>query len=77
MEIAAHFFPTLLINLKKFLFQFQLTYSVILVSGVQYSDSTLWYNTQGSSQQVPSLILITISLIPHNYLPSGTYQFVP
>ena len=48
---------------KKFLFKFQLIHIAILVSGVQYSDSTLPYNTQCSSQ-VPSLILITYLTFP-------------
>ena len=39
----------------KFLFVFQLIYDVILVSGVEFSDSSLSYNTQCSPQQVPSI----------------------
>lgn len=33
----------------KFLFNFQLTYTVTLVSGVEYSDSSLTFNSQCSS----------------------------
>jgi len=40
------------------LFKFQLTYSVILVSNVWFSDSTFPFNTRFSSEQVPSLIPI-------------------
>jgi len=52
----------------------QLKYSVILVSGVQYSDSTLPYITWCSSQQVHSFIPFTC--FPHPpHLPSGYHQF--
>ena len=65
----AVFMPILCFNLAiisclKFLFKFQLTYGVILVSGVQYSDSTLLYNTHCSSQQVYSFFPITF--FPHH-----------
>lgn len=41
-------------------------HSVVLVLGVQYSDFTLPYNTQSSSQQVHSLIPNTnFSQLPH------------
>ena len=49
----------LLYIFQKFLFKFQLVNLVILVSGVRYSDSTLPYNNQCSSQQVHSSIPIT------------------
>ena len=42
-----------------YLFKFKLTYSVALVSGVEPENSSLTYNTQCSSQQVPSLMPIT------------------
>ena len=52
-EIQGYFF------FNFYLYSSQLTYSAILVSGVEFSDSSLTYNTQCSSQQVPSLIPIS------------------
>ena len=47
----------------------QLTYSVIFVSGVEINDLSFTYNTQCSSQQMPSLILITN--LAHHPLPTS------
>ena len=38
-----------------------------MVSGVEFSDSSLIYNTQCSSQQVPSLLPVTHSAKENNY----------
>ena len=42
-----------------YLYSSKLTYSVVLASGVEPSDSSLTYDTQCSSQQVPSVMPIT------------------
>ena len=55
----------------KFLFQVRLTYSVILVSSVQFRDSTLPCSTQCLSQ-VPSLIPITYFTHPSPTSPLVT-----
>ena len=48
-------------------FKFKLlSYSIVLVSGLEFSDSSLTYNTGCSSQQVPSLIPVThLAHSPH------------
>lgn len=48
----------------------QITYHIIIVSGIQYSDSTLPFNTPFSSQQVLSLISIPYLTRPPTHLPS-------
>ena len=56
----------------------QLMYSVIfiiLVLGVEFSDSTRIYNTRCSSQ-VPSSIPITYLTNPPTHLPFGNHPFV-
>lgn len=54
----------------KFLFNYQLTYSVTLVSGVRFGDSSPIYNSQCSSQ------VLSFTPITHlTYLPTGGYIF--
>ena len=49
----------------------QLTHGVIMISGLELSDSSLTYNTQCSSQQVSSLMLLTHLVHPPTQLPSS------
>jgi len=51
-------------------------YNVILVSGVQYSDPTLPYNTWCSSQQVHPLIPITHLTHPPTHCPFSLFFIV-
>ena len=59
LVLLKDFFPSQVVIYSSYL-----TYSVILVSGVEFRDLSLAYNTRCSSQQVPSLIPITIQHIP-------------
>ena len=61
---------------KIYLKSHQLTYSVILVSDVQYIVSAPPYNTQCSSQQVHALIPITYLTDSPTHLSPGIHQFV-
>jgi len=54
------------------LFKFQLTYSEMLISGVEFSDSTL---TTRSAHQHPSLIPITYLTHPPPTSPLVTISF--
>ena len=56
-------------NLKKFFNLIQLTYTVLLVSEVEFSDLPLAYNTQCSSLNVPFLLPISQLPHPHNLPP--------
>ena len=47
----------------------------MLVSGVEFSDSSLTLNTQCSSQQVPSLIPTSHLPHPPTYCPCSSSQF--
>ena len=51
-------------------------YNVSLVSDVEFSDSSVAYNTQGSLHHMPSLMLITQLSHPLTHLPSSNAQFV-
>ena len=67
-------FLKLILNVFKFLFKFQLGNIQYKISGVQFSDSALPYNTWYSSQ-VPSLIPIPHLTHPSPN-PSGNHHFL-
>ena len=75
LKFCAGNWITILFFLSVHLNSGQFTDRVILVSGVQYTDSTLPYNTQGSAQ-VASLTPITCFTHPPTHLPSRSHQFV-
>lgn len=50
--------------------------AVNIISGIQYSDSTILYITQWSSQQVHSLLPFTYFTHLSAHLPSSNHQFV-
>ena len=53
-----------------------LTYSVLMISGVEFSDSSLTCNTQCFSQQVPSFMPLTHLAHSPTQHPSSNPQFV-
>ena len=65
------FFSFFFFNISSFYLNSNLlTYGIISISGVEFSDSSLTYNTQGSSQ-VPSLIPITHLAHSPTHIPSS------
>ena len=68
LVFAFFFFLFFKILQSFYLYSNWLTYSIVLVSGIEFSDSSLTDNTQYSSQQVPSSVLT-----PHlAHLPPST-----
>ena len=64
-----------LIYFLKFLFKFQLVnIQCMLISGIECNHPSLTYNSQCSSQKVPSSIPITHPRLPHQ--PSVCSQFL-
>lgn len=76
LSLKMKIFLNSIFNFFQFLLKFQLAHSVIVASGVPYSDSSLPYTSRCSSQ-VPSFIPITLLARPSTPLPSSNPLHYP